>query len=534
MEGLFSDKEADVSQNFQDSGLGDSRLDDTSRSNTGPDFDISRVDNEPGISEDKLSVKGGCTMESLFSFLSQMNNGIKDMRADLNEKIESNMNSVRQSIESVREEMEIGQSRMKADLNKAVESIGNALGALEKKVDVRFESERKIVEAQYNTLKAEVDTNRVEVGEKLEAVESRCMNRVDNCEAALSVVRTGLEEKINAEQDKNRIKFSELDRKYEDQGKQIDRLYIEGRNVAPNRERGWTAISLPKYGEEHPMDFLYKLEKYINKNYIMEDDKLDVVSEAMKGDDREAFEAVRVRLGSFDEFKVWFKNSFWSQRQQNQLRKQIYANNTYREGTRSTMRAHFIKWYGKGKHLEPPIAEGCLISLIFGHFAREWQVALSGQNVQTYEDALEALDRLDMVNNNQGSGNVAPPNRHSDGNEFDRGNNRYRNMERGVNRPDNFRRENDYRNDRNNNYNRSNWQDHRNHNDNDRRGSNNASAFNRGRDNNRDGNFDRPRERRNERVFESTRVEDAGVNVRENRPSTSNNVSTTGNFPASH
>ncbi|KAK4883300.1 hypothetical protein RN001_006619 [Aquatica leii] len=154
-------------------------------------------------------------------------------------------------------------------------------------------------------------------------------------------------------------------------------------------------LERPTFTGEDPVGFLKELERYLEKTCTSETDK---VYSAIKSLDKDKLDytCVDSNVTTFDEFKQWFTDTYWSVSRQNQIRKQIYSSKIY-DPRNGSMGKHFDYWYRRARYLDPPIGEESLIELIFSHYPDEWWRFLVGRGAKTYAEAVEAVSRADVM-----------------------------------------------------------------------------------------------------------------------------------------
>jgi hypothetical protein len=144
--------------------------------------------------------------------------------------------------------------------------------------------------------------------------------------------------------------------------------YIQ-ENETPNN----TEISRPVYygnnKDQHPKDFLNRLEEYfaIKQTYVGE--KIIIVGDCLKAAAYNWFSTIRFQLCNYEDFKRVFMDEYWSREIQIQIWSQCL--NTTQIPPNVSYREHFANWANKLRHLETPkLSEAEIVKNIATHYPR--------------------------------------------------------------------------------------------------------------------------------------------------------------------
>jgi len=219
------------------------------------------------------------------------------------------------------------------------------------------------LEAMENILKKfkkEIEKIKEFCDEKTEKIEENCNNiikKLESCENRIKTIEENYKEILI---ELERIETMNINTKpaYSAQ--------VQRTEILHNME-----ISKPTFfgnhRDQHPKDFLNRLEEYfaIKQTYIGE--KIIVVGDCLKSAAFSWFSTVRFQLSNYDDFKHAFMDEYWSRDIQIQVWSQCLNINQIPKNV--SYREHFATWATKLRHLEVPrLSEPEIVKHIAKHY----------------------------------------------------------------------------------------------------------------------------------------------------------------------
>lgn len=156
-----------------------------------------------------------------------------------------------------------------------------------------------------------------------------------------------------------------------------------------------------KYGKiVHPVTFLEDLTAYLRK-IPAQGRELDIVQECLMDQARDWSRIYMSRWHSFDDFKSDFLDTYWSEVEQNRVRRDIVSNK-WDKGKYPTMLSHFLGLAGQVNLLTFTIPERQLVADIMRHYPKEVQQLWALSREDSILAASEFLRNMDMINQSEG------------------------------------------------------------------------------------------------------------------------------------
>lgn len=142
-------------------------------------------------------------------------------------------------------------------------------------------------------------------------------------------------------------------------------------------------------------------------------------------------EAIAHRLKDYEAFKEAFLNTWWSKSKQSLVKCTLYQTR-YDRRSGLSLSAHFLKHVNMAAYLEPRPSEVDLIEAIRAHYPISVQRAMLTNQLQTIEQALDLLRRVELMEQADQYPKPHQPNPNPS-NQNRSGNNPNRNDQRGQN-----------------------------------------------------------------------------------------------------
>ncbi|KAI5632287.1 hypothetical protein NE865_15009 [Phthorimaea operculella] len=192
-------------------------------------------------------------------------------------------------------------------------------------------------------------------------------------------------------------KISELERKIneEKENQETSRSTVEPVTVYHATEAKLERPKYPGKANMHPVTFIEDLFAYLNR-ISRKDQVIEEIIACLEGEVRKWARIYKDRWMNEEDFKRDFLESFWSETEQNQLRRSIVCG-TWSEKREPSMMSYFINLASQAKMLARNIPEDQLVADLMNHFPIEvqyvWRQKKSGKIIQ----AAEFLRELDDV-----------------------------------------------------------------------------------------------------------------------------------------
>lgn len=145
--------------------------------------------------------------------------------------------------------------------------------------------------------------------------------------------------------------------------------------------------------ENKPMVFLEDLEQYIKK--VGEGKEVDLIIDCLINDARDWARIYKDRWNTFDDFKKDFLATFWGEKEQSILRRQI-VQGTW-ERSCGTMSIYFLRLVGQAQNLTYKIPEKQLISDIIKHYPKYVQQGFITTKCESIIETADYLRNMDDI-----------------------------------------------------------------------------------------------------------------------------------------
>jgi len=165
-------------------------------------------------------------------------------------------------------------------------------------------------------------------------------------------------------------------------------------------------LVLPKFTDrkaQNVVHFFSDLDSYFNLKCVPESLKLPLAMKAITdGYTRQWFAAIYKDLTNYQHFKRAITELLFSPQMQSRTRCALYQDK-YDKSRDESMSSHILKYCVMAAHLSPRMTESDLIDAISVHFSMYVQRAILSANVRTIEEALGFLNKLEILENGEGS-----------------------------------------------------------------------------------------------------------------------------------
>jgi hypothetical protein len=142
------------------------------------------------------------------------------------------------------------------------------------------------------------------------------------------------------------------------------------------------------------LHFSRDLDQYFSVKRTPEELKLGLVFRGVKvSSAKQSLSSVFHILKNHDEFKKAFTQLQWCPSRQASIRSAIYLDQ-HDPGSGETCHGHYIRYANMESTMKSPISDLDLISALTGHFERRVQQGLICSNLQSTEDTLAFLAKL--------------------------------------------------------------------------------------------------------------------------------------------
>ena len=155
---------------------------------------------------------------------------------------------------------------------------------------------------------------------------------------------------------------------------------------------------------QHPVKFLEELEDYFKECQIPHERRIHTAISCLSGKMEEWGLVFKDRWEDYGQFRRQFLTEFWSCTQQEEVRRAITIGHWDRRD--GTMTEHLIRLVNQAKYLDPPLAEGQLITALARHYPPEIERSVWTAGIADVPAAITFLRRMD--------GTTSRPARHAD------------------------------------------------------------------------------------------------------------------------
>ena len=196
-------------------------------------------------------------------------------------------------------------------------------------------------------------------------------------------------------------------------------------------------LTLPTFTDstsQVPLHFIRDLDQYFSLKRTPEELRLALVFRAVKEPfAKQWLSSAFDRMKTYEEFKKAFTELLWCPSRQASIRSAIYLDR-HDPGSGESYLDHYIRYANMASTLKQPMSDLDLLSALTSHFEPRVQHGLICSNLQSTQDALAFLAKLQGLGNNRHTGrsprrendrrdtNMRPPREQDNPRDRDRGN----------------------------------------------------------------------------------------------------------------
>ena len=144
---------------------------------------------------------------------------------------------------------------------------------------------------------------------------------------------------------------------------------------------------------QHPVKFLGELEEYFEECRVPYGRRVSTAVSCLGGKLEEWGLVFKDRWEDYGQFRRQFLTEFWSSTQQEEVRRKITIGHWDRRD--GTMTEHFIRLVNQARYLDPPLAEGQLITALARHYPPEIERSVWTAGIADVPAAITFLRRMD-------------------------------------------------------------------------------------------------------------------------------------------
>lgn len=143
----------------------------------------------------------------------------------------------------------------------------------------------------------------------------------------------------------------------------------------------------------HPEHFIHKLDAYFENVPMSADQQLISAQRRLSGDARLWYESLIPTPTSYNDFRILFRQRFWSAATQRKTRNEVFRPFQY---TRyDGLATHAMQWIAGAKYLSTPIDPIDLVSTIIQHYPIPLSMALRGREPRDTNELLAVLTEFE-------------------------------------------------------------------------------------------------------------------------------------------
>jgi len=143
----------------------------------------------------------------------------------------------------------------------------------------------------------------------------------------------------------------------------------------------------------HPERFIRQLDVYFENVPMSADQQLISAQRRLSGDARLWYDSLIPTPPSYDDFRILFRQRFWSAATQRKTRNEVFRPFQY---TRyDGLATHAMQWISGAKYLSPPIDPIDLVSTIIQHYPIPLSMALRGRGPRDTNELLAVLTEFE-------------------------------------------------------------------------------------------------------------------------------------------
>lgn len=408
-------------------------------------------------------ISSTATEQKFESFFHKLFFRIEEHNKTISNKIEENNQNINKSLGEINSKIEVGFKELRQEtleLNAKLEKkLDKAVADLRKQVNDNAgmcmnTREFFIQEMKERTAKTQENFN--VVNEEIVAINRKMIyNDVENKEQIEKISHKVEDCEMKYETCTNAVsKLQDKTSTFEHTIKQLEDKVIHGVHT-PSVSLPQTVGSVenaPKfsgYYKDNPMTFLRTIKSYM-RGITDEISKLHFIRACLKDYALQWYHMIMDDVIDFKDFESRFTRQYWGQTQQRRIRHDLIFGK-YRSG--SSRENYVIRKYSFLKYIIPKIEESDIVSQLAAHFDHNVTQTVALQGIETIEELLELVKRLDDIdekgyNFNGGNVNTNYLHRNNDGNNRNnyngnrRNNNNYQNTYNPDRRNDGQRKNN--------------------------------------------------------------------------------------------
>lgn len=143
----------------------------------------------------------------------------------------------------------------------------------------------------------------------------------------------------------------------------------------------------------HPEKFINQLDTYFANVSLTSTQQLISVQRRLSDDAQTWFESLIPSPTDYEEFRIVFRQRYWSSATQRKIRNEIFRPFQYRSST--GIATHAMGWIAKAKYLTPPVDQLDLVGIIIQHFPSTLGMAVRGRGPRSTNELLAVLTEFE-------------------------------------------------------------------------------------------------------------------------------------------
>lgn len=154
---------------------------------------------------------------------------------------------------------------------------------------------------------------------------------------------------------------------------------------------------LPEFqGDSCPMRYLNALKKYCEAVKPTQEEMQYLLDKSLQGGPGNWWQVVKDEINHFSTFYQKFKERYWNEQTQHEVRKQLeFGYHKFEKG--ETRAEYATKLFAMAKELTPPPSTRDIVRKLSRHFHDEIKYAIIGRNIQDFSDLIELLENFDSI-----------------------------------------------------------------------------------------------------------------------------------------
>lgn len=148
-----------------------------------------------------------------------------------------------------------------------------------------------------------------------------------------------------------------------------------------------------KHDVVHPERFLRQLNIHFGQVSLSPIQQLVGIQQRLTGDALEWYETMSPLPETYDDFRIRFRQYFWSTITQRKIRNEFYR--PYQYHSPVGIESHARSWILKVRYISPPIEQDDMVDIIIQHYPYNLSLALRGRGPTTTHALLTILKELE-------------------------------------------------------------------------------------------------------------------------------------------